>query len=438
MVICEIEFCNNSQGIFYAGQLISGQVVIKTEKEKSVKAVILNIKGYAETHWADTEHDPDDQSNGESFNGHVDYLATRAYLHGSSSSIEVLIEPGTSSYRFACQLPITCPSSFEGTLGRIRYLVNVRFVRPWKFDLNFNRCFTVIKVMDLNSESLMLRVPSQVESQRTFCCFPCRSSPLSMRLSVPQSGFVPGQIVPVEVMVSNDSGVAVEDITVKLTMVVIYYSQPPSADTNKDRFEMVLKTGGGVSTKCRQQFTFDLKVPPTPPTCFNLCSIIQIGYQVEAEARVKGCHGGQSLHMPITIGSVPLTKQLQKEPRTWGEVLPPQQLDAKALILIGSEQNGEALGSPNPWAADPSIAPPSYAEAKHISPDPHKFSKSKKKSQKRGVKGSQERKAETIVFSPLYAVFDLSNQVDEMTLRANEPKTDGGYVNEGVEKSTWL
>lgn len=50
-------------------------------------AVILNIKGYAETHWADTEHDPDDQSNGESFNGHVDYLATRAYLHGSSSSI---------------------------------------------------------------------------------------------------------------------------------------------------------------------------------------------------------------------------------------------------------------------------------------------------------------------------------------------------------------
>ncbi|EDV48175.1 arrestin domain-containing protein 3 [Drosophila erecta] len=438
MVICEIEFCNNSRGIFYAGQLVSGQVVIKTDKEKPVKAVILNIKGYAETHWADTEHDPDDQSNGESFNGHVDYLASRAYLHGTSSSIEVLIEPGTSTYRFACQLPITCPSSFEGTLGRIRYLVNVRFVRPWKFDLNFNRCFTVIKVMDLNSESLMLRVPSQVESQRTFCCFPCRSSPLSMRLSVPQGGFVPGQTVPVEVIVSNDSGVAVEDITVKLTMVVIYYSQPPSVDTNKDRFEMVLKTGGGVPTKCRKQLTFDLKVPPTPPTCFNLCSIIQIGYQVEAEARVKGCHGGQSLHMPITIGSVPLTKQLQKEPRTWGDVLPPQQLDARALILIGIEQLGEPLGTPNPWAADPSIAQPTYSEAKHISPDSQKFSKSKKKSQKRSVKGSEVRKTDAIVFSPLYGVFDLSNQVDEMTLRTNELKTDGGYANDEVEKSTWL
>ncbi|XP_044252246.2 arrestin domain-containing protein 17 isoform X1 [Drosophila takahashii] len=438
MVICEIEFFNNPQGIFYAGQLISGQVVIKTEKAKSVKAVVLQIKGYAETHWTDTEYDPEDQSNGESFNGHVDYLATRAYLHGSSSSIEVLIEPGTSTYRFACQLPITCPSSFEATLGRIRYLVNVRFVRPWKHDQNFNRCFTVLKVMDLNSASLMLRIPSQVESQRTFCCFPCRSSPLSMRLSLPQGGFVPGQTVPVEVMVSNESGVAVEDITVKLAMVVIYYSQPPCAETNKDRFVMVQKTGEGVSSKCRKQLTFDLTVPATPPTCFNLCSIIQIGYQVEAEARVKGCHGGQTLHMPITIGSVPLTKQLQKEPKIWGEDPLPQQLDATALVLIANEAAGEPLGPPTPWAADPSVAPPNYVAAKHICPDPQKCSKSKRKSQKISGKGSQDKKREEITFTPLYGIFELSNQTDEMILRPNQKKTDGGYVNEEVDKSTWL
>ncbi|XP_016953776.1 arrestin domain-containing protein 2 [Drosophila biarmipes] len=438
MVICEIEFCNNPRGIFYAGQLISGEVVIKTDKAKPVKAVVLQIKGYAETHWSDTEYDPEDQPNGESFNGHVDYLATRAYLHGSSSSIEVLIEPGTSTHRFACQLPITCPSSFEAALGRIRYLVNVRFVRPWKFDQNFNRCFTVLKVMDLNSESLMLRVPSQVESQRTFYCFPCRSSPLSMRLSLPQGGYVPGQTVPVEVMVTNDSGVAVEEITVKLAMVVIYYSQPLCADTNKDRFVMVQKTGEGVPTKCHKQLTFDLRVPATPPTCFNLCSIIQIGYQVEAEARVKGCHGGQSLHIPVTIGSVPLTRKLQKEPKTWGEDVLPQQLDAKALVLIESEQAGEPPGPPTPWSADPSIAPPDYVEAKHICPDPQKFPQSMKKSMKRIGKGSQEKKRDDISFAPLYGVFDLSNQTEEIIVRPNEMKTEGGYVNEEVEKSTWL
>lgn len=52
-------------------------------------AVILQIKGYAETHWADPEFDAeeDDLSSGELFNGHVDYMATKAYLYGSGSSI---------------------------------------------------------------------------------------------------------------------------------------------------------------------------------------------------------------------------------------------------------------------------------------------------------------------------------------------------------------
>ncbi|KAH8304947.1 hypothetical protein KR018_011663, partial [Drosophila ironensis] len=404
-------------------------------------AVILQVKGYAETHWSDPEYDAEeaeeDQSSGESFNGHVDYMATKAYLHGCGSSIEVIIEPGTSTYKFACQLPVTCPSSFEGTHGRVRYLATVRFVRPWKFDQNFNRCFTVLKVMDLNTESLMLRVPTQVESQRTYCCFPCRTAPLSMRLSLPQGGFVPGQTVPVEVMVTNDSRIQVEEIAVRLAMVVIYYSQAPSADTNKDRFVMVEKSGNGVAAKSRKQFSFDLLIPATPPTCFNLCSIIQIGYQVEAEARVKGCHGNQSVHTPVTIGSVPLTSQLQKEPRIWGTDFSGQKLDAQALVLIDNQQTEELQSPPTPWAADPSIAPPHYVEANHIVPDPQKFKKSKKKSQRKPNKNALNPKKpnEKIVFSPLYAVFDLSGEVEEPIVR---PKTDGGYVNEDVDRSTWL
>lgn len=55
-------------------------------------AVVLQIKGYAETLWTDPEFDSEDQSGAESFKGHVDYLATKAYLHGSSSSIGVCSE----------------------------------------------------------------------------------------------------------------------------------------------------------------------------------------------------------------------------------------------------------------------------------------------------------------------------------------------------------
>ncbi|XP_017140076.1 arrestin domain-containing protein 3 [Drosophila miranda] len=431
MVICEIQFNNNAQGIYYAGQVISGQVVIKTDKVKQVKAVVLKIKGYAETHWMDTEYDSGDQSSGSSFNGHVDYLATTAYLHGSSSSIGVPIEPGTRTYRFACQIPLTCPSSFEGTYGRVRYIVNVMFIRPWTFDQNFNRCFTVLKVMDLNTESLMLRVPTQVESQRTYCCFPCTSKPLSLRLSLPQGGFVPGQTIPIGVLVSNDSSIQVEEITVRLTMVVIYYSRPPCPDTNKDRFVVAQKAGEGVSKNSRKQFTFDLKVPATPPTCFNLCSIIQIAYQVEAEVKVKGCHSGQSVHMPVTIGSVPLTKELQKQPSTWeGDLLPPE-VDAKALILMEEDAVDVAVFPPSPWAADPSIPAPKFSEAKHIRTNGKRSSKSKNKSLKRA-------QSEKIVYTPLYAVFDLPSEMENSIEIPKSYQSEGGFINEDIDRSTWM
>lgn len=69
-----------------------------------------------------------------------------------------VIEPGIHTYTFACQLPSTCPSSFEGFYGYIRYLVKVELVRPWKFNQHFTRGFTVLKVMDLNYHSPLLRV----------------------------------------------------------------------------------------------------------------------------------------------------------------------------------------------------------------------------------------------------------------------------------------
>lgn len=57
---------------------------------------------------------------------------------------------GTHSYDFYCALPSALPTSFEGTYGHIRYLVEVRMDRPWKFDHVFKQPFTVLSHCDLN------------------------------------------------------------------------------------------------------------------------------------------------------------------------------------------------------------------------------------------------------------------------------------------------
>lgn len=64
-----------------------------------------------------------------------------------------------------------------------------------------------------------------------------------------------------------------------------------------------------------------------------------------------------------------------------------------------------------------------------------------KKTKKKSIKKSKKDAtipSEKITFSPLYAVFDLSGESDESIMRPKVIKTEGGYVNEDMDRSTWL
>jgi len=39
VVSCEIEFDNNPQGTYFTGQVVSGSIIIKTDKPKDVKGL---------------------------------------------------------------------------------------------------------------------------------------------------------------------------------------------------------------------------------------------------------------------------------------------------------------------------------------------------------------------------------------------------------------
>ncbi|KAH8360150.1 hypothetical protein KR093_011026 [Drosophila rubida] len=435
VVSCEIDFRNNTLGTYYAGQVISGTVVLNVEETIMVQAVILKIRGYAATYWTNSKTDVENKTTTESYSGHEDYIRSKLRNKLNNSlfvqSIEVALDPGSHVYNFACQIPAVCPSSFEGTYGRVRYMVTVKLIRPWKFDQIFSRPFTVLKVMDLNREGLFLRTPAHSEDQKTYNCWPCRSEPLRLHLSLPQRGYVPGQTMPVTLLVTNDSHVRLEEIKASLVMMVLYYSQC-SVETISERFVVSNKQGEGVTKNSKKEFTFDLHVPATPPTCFDLCRIIQIAYQVEVETKAKGWHINERVHMPVTIGNVPLTRQLQQQPRPIPvevEVVS-QQLNEKALVLLEDPDAQPPLATPNPWAVDDTIPPPSYAEAMHIVRPviirpPRPTSTSKKV-----VNPSCTQSEEECDFTPLYAVFDITTPIEQLQ--------DQQHTAENANGSSWI
>lgn len=60
-----------------------------------------------------------------------------------------------------------------------------------------------------------------LEKNKTFCCFCCGSPPLSINISIPVSGYVSGQSIPVKVNVENQSGITVDKVKLILQKVCI-------------------------------------------------------------------------------------------------------------------------------------------------------------------------------------------------------------------------
>lgn len=131
---------------------------------------------------------------------------------------EIEIPVGTHIYPFTCLLPPTLPSSFEGEYGHVRYTVKVTLDRPWKFDQETKTAFTVLSPVDLNLNP-RLKEPVRVSMEKYFCCCWCKSGPMTCIVSLPHSGYVPGQSVPVVAELDNISNVEVLNIHFALKKV---------------------------------------------------------------------------------------------------------------------------------------------------------------------------------------------------------------------------
>ncbi|CAD6995999.1 unnamed protein product [Ceratitis capitata] len=246
-------------------------------------------------------------------------MESKTFLMGSESSQNFTIQTGTHTYNFACKLPEECPTSFEGLHGCIRYLVKVTLLIPWKFNQTYTRGFTVMKMLDLNYESPHIKIPTTSENYRSYCCGPCKTEPIKMQVQLPQIGYVPGQRIPVTVLVINNTGIPVADIRYALIMLVRYASPAPQQHSCLERITMTTAKGESVLRNCTRSLTQELLVPATPPTCIRSCNIIRITYQVEVEAYMKGWYANQTITIPVLIGNVPLWQTpaiIQQQPRS--------------------------------------------------------------------------------------------------------------------------
>lgn len=130
---------------------------------------------------------------------------------------------------------------------------------------------------------------------------------MQITVKLPQTGFVPGQAVPVVVDIINDSGTCINYFRLLLKKVVLYHCTTPKPKTRRQK-EIVVnnrvekKAPGSGST----QAVLSLEIPSVPPTNITHNRVIHITYELKVCAKTSRCSDDVEIRVPIVIGTVPL------------------------------------------------------------------------------------------------------------------------------------
>lgn len=243
--------------------------------------------------------------------GKTVYLNTRTYLFGSEGGILVEIPSGIHKYEFSVRLPSEVPASFEASNGHIRYNVEAVLDVPWDFDQEFKLPFNVFRVFDLNFHP-ELKIPCKSEEIKRFSCCFCQSEPLIMTVTVPQSGFVPGEKILVTVDYDNRSDIAIISTKISLKRTIRYKSQTPRPKTKLEIEKIVEVFVAGVDPSSSNVVERYLVLPPSMPNSNEqFCDVVQITYELKVEGETPAFSNNIELSLPITIGSVQFNNDQQ-------------------------------------------------------------------------------------------------------------------------------
>lgn len=200
---------DNPQGVFFAGNFVSGRLHIELDAEMNMREIRLKFKGAANVYWTETRT-TGTGSNAEtvtdSYSAQETYFEQRVPVFGKGVGMgsENSLPPGEHFFPFSFQLPPSLPSSFEGGVGYVRYTIKGTIDKPWKFDHDTKRPFTVTSLLDLNTYP---NATSEVKNlqQKYLCCLCCRSGPISGLIKLDRSGYVPGEMIPFNAEIQNMS-----------------------------------------------------------------------------------------------------------------------------------------------------------------------------------------------------------------------------------------
>lgn len=225
----------------------------------------------------------------------------------------LVISPGEHRFPFSIQLPSTLPQSLTETFGYIRYSIRVKLQRSRKFDLLYSINFQVRKQVDLNREFPELRMSNEIEKEKTFGFLCFASQPLRMKVTIPRTGFTPGQIVKITTEIVNPTSTKVKSIKISFVKKVKFNSTNPYFCTKEEESIVNSEVCEGSVRYGSKTYENHFQVPSSIQiSTNNSCRVINLSYEIHVKCKVSRFKIGPLVKIPIVIGTIPFNDDFDR------------------------------------------------------------------------------------------------------------------------------
>ena len=293
---------------YFSGELIKGHLLVKVSERLKINSLGVLLKGSGRVWWEET------RSNNSGYTNHIITCSQEEeYLHCNlvlmtkqQNENECYLEAGEQAYSFQMQLPQNLPTSFEHPHARVSYSLKGTIDIPWAFDKTVNLSFVVIGESDLNTNPA-LRQPATGSQVNTICCCCCKSDPIIAKLSLPKSGYVPGEQLIFNASIDNKSNYEMKSTSLKIIQYILCMTSSGSRMFRSLVAEVVSPKKIGKNSYDEWN-NVSVTIPSVCPSSRGTSKILDVYYCAVLHVDPYGPFSSFDTSIPIVIGTVPLMK----------------------------------------------------------------------------------------------------------------------------------
>lgn len=302
---------NNGRSTYFPGMTVEGKVVLDVSEPLKYRSVFIMFEGRAFATWKVGKVRY--RSNYQCFSLKMTLLngPLEGQMIPAQQGDSFVLAPNTYEFPFSFRVPVgAIPSSYEDRPGLfddreayVRYTLDARVDRPWRFDLSAKCPVQIREIVDLNRG--VFNCPRRGSIEKTICCLCCSSAPVMVDASINRSGYCCREKIVLSVHVNNTSSRTLKGIRAKLMREVVYSCRGRTCV----KVDCLVQKQSNAEIGPGLPFDWSdvsILVPQDLLPTSSSCPFIVTKYCVLVQVITPRFSLNAAIRLPVTIGNVPI------------------------------------------------------------------------------------------------------------------------------------